>query len=267
MKPVTLYSAWFCPFAQRAWIALNYRRVPYELVESLSWHADGAYKKNEDLLQHNPTGLVPTIVPHGEAADGHSRAVHESTVCVELADELAAAAADGAAPPPLLPADPFARGRYRLRTEAIVKECCSPYYRVLVRTDKAERRDAFEGLLDKLREFSAELAAHEAAGAAGPFWGADGTLSTVDVALFPFAWRLYVLETYRGRDFIVPRDDPALVHYWRWHDEAEALPAIASTLPDREEYLRHISKYADGSAQSKVGEAVRAGKPAHEHES
>ena len=29
-----LYCAWFCPFAQRAWIALNEKQVDYEYVET-----------------------------------------------------------------------------------------------------------------------------------------------------------------------------------------------------------------------------------------
>ena len=31
--PVTFYSSWFCPFAQRVWIALEEKQVAYDYVE------------------------------------------------------------------------------------------------------------------------------------------------------------------------------------------------------------------------------------------
>ena len=37
-RPLRFLSAWFCPFAQRAQIALEQRRVPYEFVEALGWN-------------------------------------------------------------------------------------------------------------------------------------------------------------------------------------------------------------------------------------
>ena len=42
------------------------------------------------------------------------------------------------------------------------------------------------------------------------------------------------------------------------------LDAVKRTLPDKNEYLEHIYKYADGSARSKVANAVRRGVSAHE---
>lgn len=32
-KAVKLYTSWFCPFAQRAWIALEEKGVDYEYIE------------------------------------------------------------------------------------------------------------------------------------------------------------------------------------------------------------------------------------------
>ena len=69
-----LYSAYFCPYAQRVWMALNELNddntnnnnnniIDFELVEAL--HIDPhteAYQKDPDLLRFNPKGLVPTLV-------------------------------------------------------------------------------------------------------------------------------------------------------------------------------------------------------------
>jgi glutathione S-transferase len=38
-----------------------------------------------------------------------------------------------------------------------------------------------------------------------------------------------------------------------------SLESVQRTLPDKERYLEHIGKYADGSARSKVANAVRRG--------
>ena len=35
--PLTYYSAWFCPFAHRATIALEHHGIDYEWVEALGW--------------------------------------------------------------------------------------------------------------------------------------------------------------------------------------------------------------------------------------
>jgi glutathione S-transferase len=42
------------------------------------------------------------------------------------------------------------------------------------------------------------------------------------------------------------------------------LESVKKTLPGKERYLEHIKKYADGSARSKVANAVRRGVTAHE---
>eukprot|EP01026_Neomeris_dumetosa_P057595 TRINITY_DN5306_c1_g1_i2.p1 TRINITY_DN5306_c1_g1~~TRINITY_DN5306_c1_g1_i2.p1 ORF type:complete len:139 (-),score=3.23 TRINITY_DN5306_c1_g1_i2:17-391(-) len=63
IKSINCYSAWFCPYAQRTWITLNYLQVPnFKIIESLKINPTTmAYIKDSTLLQLNPKGLVPTM--------------------------------------------------------------------------------------------------------------------------------------------------------------------------------------------------------------
>jgi glutathione S-transferase len=130
---------------------------------------------------------------------------------------------------------------------------------VLVRKDDQERKEHFQALIAGLTRFSKELVKTP-----GPLFLADSRLSSVDLALFPWAFRYYVLEHYRGPEFRIP-DTPELEPYHAWYRHmTTSLESVQRTLPDKAKYLDHIRKYADGSARSKVAEAVRRGAAAHD---
>ena len=97
------------------------------------------------------------------------------------------------------------------------------------------------------------------------FYGS--TVSAVDVAFFPWAFRILecrVLEHYRGDDYqIKPSEFPKLSSWFRAMLE---LQPILSTLPNTTALLDTYARYARGDARSKVAEAVRSGLQAHEHD-
>ena len=121
-----------------------------------------------------------------------------------------------------------------------------------------ERREHFDSLLKGLEAFSEQLKASD-----GPTFLPDGQLSNVDLTLIPWAFRYYVFEHYRGPDYIIPKSKE-LEPYHQWFDHVMNLDSVKRTLPDKDRYLEHIGKYADGSARSKVANAVRRGVAAHE---
>lgn len=269
-KPLTYYSAWFCPFAHRATLALEHHAdvVPYAWEEALGWEkrpptGDEDLKaedrddfwyhyKSPGLLAANPLGMVPTLV------DDMGRVVTESAVCVQFVDELAKVR--GGAAPPLVDADPFVAARSRCAADKANRTICSGYYCVLVRTEDDERTAGFALILDGLRAFFED---DDATDVNGPFWGGRDSPGLPDCVLFPYAHRLYVLEHYRGPAFAVPRD---FERYWRWYEAMVARPAVARTLPDKDRYVAHVAKYAHGKARSKVGNAVRRGAAAHDYD-
>jgi glutathione S-transferase len=275
MKPKFRYlSAWFCPFAHRSTIALEHHRerVDYEWVESLGWYQkeseEGGEKewyyhwKADELKRVNPSALVPTLIPiaidlvSGQDMMDEAKAVWESLVTVDYIDMVSQAQGRDR----LVPFDnPYETARCRIWSDKVNRECCSPYYDVLVRQDSKERLEYFQKLLVGLSAFSKELEK-----TSGPTFLADSQLSNVDIALIPWAFRYYVLQHYCGPEFVISRTNPQLQSYHAWYDHVMQLECVRRTLPDRDRYLDHIRKYADGTARSKVANAVRRGVAAHE---
>lgn len=272
-KPTFRYlTAWFCPFAHRATLALEHHssRVDYEWVEALGWeqredksNVTGTGKewwyhwKADELKRVNPSALVPTLIPiNKDGISEESKAVYESLVTIDFIDQVSGAVGKDR----LVPEDPYEAARCRVWADKVNRELCSPYYGVLVRKEESERKEHFNALIKGLTSFSTELQKTN-----GPTFLEDGQLSNVDLALIPWAYRYYVFEHYRGDDYVISTSHyPQLEPYQKWFDHVMNLDCVKRTLPDKEKYLIHIGKYADSSARSKVANAVRRGAAAHE---
>ena len=273
-KPKFRYlSAWFCPFAHRATLALEHHadRVDYEWIEALGWeqredkeNVTGTGKewwyhwKADELTRVNPSGLVPTLIPVDPetGTSDESKPVFESLVTIDFLDQVSGASGTSR----LVPEDPFEAARCRVWADRVNRELCSPYYGVLVRKEDDERMEHFQALIKGLEAFSKELTK-----TSGPLFLADAQLSNVDLALVPWAYRYYVFEHYRGDEYVItPERYPQLQPYFDWYDHVMEIDAVKRTLPEKDRYLEHIGKYADSSARSKVANAVRRGVAAHE---
>ena len=91
----------------------------------------------------------------------------------------------------------------------------------------------------------------------------DNGPSLVDFTVFPFIHRLYIVQHYRGYR-LADTDAVANDKIEKWQARMEALPGVAGTIAKRQPLINVYLRYADGSAQSKVGDAVRSGKEAHD---
>ena len=228
-KPHLYYmSAWFCPFAHRATLALEHHgdHLTYEWIEALGWekrkatgasHEKGAslatehenwyHFKAPELMKHNPLGMVPTLVSEATYLEDDSRGprkppVRESLVAIEFVDELV-----NGGDAPIMPSCPYERARARVAADVVNKQICSKYYHVLVRQDPAEQREGFEALLKGIEAFGGELVGP----AGGSFFGGATSPGLVDYALFPWAHRIPVFEHYRARTSRFPKTRPT----WR----------------------------------------------------
>ena len=274
MPKLTYYSAWFCPFAHRATLALSRHLsfVQYEWVESLGWekraktkeeirtkHENWYHYKSPDLLRANPLGMVPTI------KDEKGNVITESIVCIQYIDEIVNGGNE-----PILASTPHERANERVMADFVAKTVCSKYYSVLVRQDEEEQMEAFREIEKAIEKFAAHLVDdidNDNDDRKGPFFNGRLTPGLVDLTLFPWAWRLPVFETHRDQRFkIDPRKSPGFMKYTRWLRAMCTRDDVLRTLPNWEEYLQHITRYADGSARSKVANAVRDGRGAHEYD-
>ena len=245
---VELLSAYFCPYAQRAWIALNEKlgMGNFKITEAMKTvEPDDHYEKIPLLLDCNPNGLVPVLIDRRRRGASAADIIYESLICVEYADE--AFGGDG---PSLLPGNPAQRAHARMWADKLNKKVCTPFYQLLMKQTKEEQNRVAQTMLEGLREFSSTCR--------GPyFYGDEFTL--VDIALAPWAVgiRMAVLKHYR--QFEVPKTE----EYDRYHRWANAVSersqfkaTVSTDLPDM---IRIYRRYAEGTALSKVGDAVREG--------
>ena len=274
---MTYYSAWFCPFAHRATLALERHRgfLSYEWVESLGWekrsktneeiktkHENWYHYKSPDLLKANPLGMVPTI------KDEFNNVITESIVCIQYIDEIVNGGKE-----PILASSAAERAKERVMADFVAKTICSKYYSVLVRQEETEQLEAFGEIEKAIEKFATHLVDDDDVmidgekREKGRFFNGRQTPGLVDLTLFPWAWRLPVFETHRDERFkIDPAKSVGLRKYMRWLRDMVSRDDVSRTLPNWEEYLQHITRYADGSARSKVANAVRDGRNAHEYD-
>lgn len=258
-----LYGGWFCPFVQRAWIVLHEKSIPHQYIEV------NPYQKGAELLALNPRGLVPTLRVPPARGGNEPRALYESLVVCEYLDEAYGAGDGNEEDRRLLPAaeaDPFERARCRLWIDHVSSRIVPAFYKLLQHTpEKAysinEARDA---LLDHIQDFARAMAPVEEGG--GP-WFLGERFSLVDLALAPWAARLFLIDHYKPGGLEVP--DPGDVQdeekrrvwaRWRaWYDAVRERESVRDTLSERIRYVEVYKRYAEDKTQSLVGKATREG--------
>ena len=253
---LTFYSAWFCPFAQRAHIALEEKCIDYQHVECTLYQGDASTKValplsekrrlNPGFVECSPSGLVPALRDHAQG----SVAVHGSLVCVEYIDEAFTG-------PALLPASPADRARVRTAVAQFDDKARSPFYKLLMAQDAASQTAAAEALLDAW----AALADLMDPLSEGPYL--LGThFSSFEVAAWPWFQRLEpVLGTYRGFKLPSRGADSRWDRLHSWADACVSRPSVKRTIVERERLIGNYSGYAGGNATSAVAQALRAADP------
>ncbi|XP_069132602.1 uncharacterized protein [Argopecten irradians] len=230
MSKLKLYCAWFCPFAQRAWIAFLEKGIPFEYVEINS------YEKPPKLMAVNPKGAVPVIVLE------NGKSVYESDVCIQYVDELRSEGKQ------ILPQDPYERAQARMWCDFISTKLVSPFYKMLAAKDKEQQEPIKKALLEGLATFS------DAIDDVGPFFGGD-KFGMVDILLCPFTLRFRpVLKHFR--DFEVPDTDQYRKLH-KWMAACHSHPSVVPTIADDKKITAVYRYYAENLSRAETAEALK----------
>jgi len=243
--PATLYASWFCPYAQRVWIALEEKEIHYNYVE-INPYEDGLLpgsftkkalsietkrRRYPEFVAASPRGLVPALVCGDEAGS----AVCDSAVVLEFLEEQFPQS------PAMLPGSPTERAHVRYWCVFAQEKIIPFYYRMLMSRDEKGREAAKNQIIAGLTTFA------QACDPAGPYFMGE-QFGTADLWLFPWYDRLLTVgAAYRG--FEVPKT-AEFARLDAWYSAVRARPAVASTLADREKLIENYSGYSDNSATS-----------------
>jgi len=242
VRNVNLYCAWFCPYAQRAWMVLNELGVDHKYIEALELVGDG-YEKNKRLLEINPKGLVPTLeVFQSEEADAEPEVVMESILVMKWLYEKCKG-------------EQIEDSKLEEAME-MDKLCCSPFYQVLMTQDKDGRRKAFSKWCEGLEKFASAIVDDG-------FYKSDKA-NMVDFTVYPWVHRMLVVEHFTEGELKLDQSLEWARHLTAWRDRMEAKTSVTETCAEREKLIGSYSRYWKGTAQSLVGDAVREGKEAHD---
>jgi glutathione S-transferase len=249
-EPLKLYSGWFCPFVQRAWITLQEKKIPYQYIEINPYH------KEKSFLELNPRGLVPTLrVPVG--ADGKdAKPLYESTVICEYLDEVYSEKPKFGEP--LFPEDPYLKARARIWIDFVGSRVVPAFYLMLQHTPEKEYSidDARKELLGHIKTITLE------ADPEGPFFLGE-TMSMVDVSVAPWMLRLFLIDHYKPGGVGIPSEgeDKEVWERWRkWEQAVKAKKSVQETMSDRKQYIDVYKRYSEDTTQSGVGKATRGGR-------
>ncbi|GBG65701.1 hypothetical protein CBR_g52001 [Chara braunii] len=241
---VVLYSSWYCPYAQRARISLEEKRIAYRQVEvDLS-------NKPPELLAANPRGLVPAIIHNGKS-------LFESMVVAEYLDEAfprGSIGVDGLPRGGLMPVQPYDRAIARIWIDFVGKKITATFLKVLQTQDPEGQEKAKSEYLGHIKELSSAM---EGISPDGPFFMGE-EFGIVDIALVPFAMRHGVLKHFR--ELSVP-DSPEFSRFRVWFAAAVNWPSVKATSFDEKDILPILSKYANNTATSQAAIAIRNNAP------
>lgn len=252
---VKLYSNKICPFAQRAWIAILEKQIPFEFVKiplsgeimkiknsgttkGTQWEdlsGEDVKKLKEDYMKTiNHTGEVPTLVRQGEDP------VPESDVVAWYLDEQYPTRGSSLIPRK----NPRAMAKMLLLNKVIGGGLIAACYGLLKNQDPTKDTAYAAKIhagLEKLLRF---------ADSSGPFLLGD-TFSLADILILPFYERMSVLlPHYRGID-LIPSGAPFEGRMKRWAKACTSRESFKKTSQPPEYYVAAYTGYAGARGRSK----------------
>jgi len=231
-----LYNAWYCPFAQRAWMALVYKDIDFELNEV------DPYDLTEWWLKvSRGAGLVPVVVQANE--DGSDTTIIESNRILEYLEDYYPEK------PTIFSDNPNQRAEQKYWMDHVSNKI-TPYVYQYLKTPEAgaAQDEARDKMLEGLAVFS------QAMSSKGPYFNGDN-MGAVDIAMLPFAYRIDVLLGHY-RKYALPSEGDSWQRYHRWYQTMLASPAFRATAFDHDDYqnrlIEHYLPYSYGDGRKDV---------------
>ena len=229
-----LYSAWYCPFAQRAWMTLIRKEIDFDLIEV------DPYVLSESWLEiSRGAGLVPVVVQAN--GDGTNNTIVESNRILEYLEDYYPDKT------PIFADDANERAEQKYWMDHVSSKITPYFYRFLKTPEAGEKQDeARDKMLEGLIAFT------EAMSREGPYFSGE-SLNAVDIALLPFAYRIDVLLAYY-QNYSLPREGKEWQRYHRWFEAMLDAPAFRATATDHADYknrlVEHYLPYSKGGGQT-----------------
>lgn len=233
MTKLKLYSAWYCPFAQRAWMALEHEKIEYDYVEI------DPYEKTQEWMKiSRGTGQVPVIVD-----EKNDISVPDSVRVLEYIDAQFFNSISLYAQSRVKVAD--AKYWIDYQGRAII-----PYlYRLLQAEQDSDVAGEIEAQLEQgLEGFAAHMDEN------GPYFFGRAP-GAVDIAFAPFALRIEILLSHY-KNYVLPKDSERWRRYHKWWDAMRSFEPLIKTsigLPDyTDRLIEFYLPYTTGGGQADV---------------
>jgi len=237
-----LYSAWYCPFAQRAWMTFNYKNIAFEYVEI------DPYLKSEDWLKISQnSGQVPVVVHKNSS--GEETTIIDSNKIINFLDQHKP--------------DDFSLSLNSSQSQNdddywfnhFGQDIIPYFYRFLKASNPGKaRNDAQFKMIEGILKFAEHMLRNSVS--SGPYFYGNKP-SSIDISLIPFAYRIkLLLEHFRG--FKLPTNDDVWKRYHNWYQAMIQLPAFKETGLVLEDYesrlIEFYVQYSEGGGQEDVTE-------------
>lgn len=236
MTKLHFYSAWYCPFAQRTWTALEYLGIPYEYKETDPYH-----KSKPWLKLSRGTGQVPVLRVKNKGDEAMS--IPGSLRTMEYLDEICPSCSA------LFPSSPSERAEARFWMDQQGSDIIPHIYKYL----GAEQGSEAEAIA-KANMLEGIVAFIDGMTNTGPYFFGDEP-GIVDFAFAPFALRIeMLLSHYKG--FQLPRTDDNWDRYAVWWRAIKYHPSFIATMPDQASYAERLVEfyipYSKGGGQQNI---------------
>jgi len=225
------YNAWYCPFAQRTWMALVYKNIDFSYIEI------DPYDLTDSWLEiSRGFALVPVVIQSSNT--GEDTTIVESLRILEYLEDYYPETI------PLFADTANARSQQKFWMDFIGQKITPCFYGYLKREGGEEaQQESLNEMLEGL------LALTQAMDAEGPYFTGD-RIDAVDIALIPFALRIDVLLRHY-RNLELPRSGDDWQRYHRWYEAMLALSAFRATAFDHDDYenrlIEHYLPYNQGT--------------------